>query len=149
MFEELIEYFSIEKSEELNDGIYKFCVSKNRIKDVLKHLKNQPEYNFDMLLSITAMDNSEVFELSYVLYSTATNINIVVSTEISRIDSIIDTVSDVYKSANWDEREIFDLFGVKFTSHPNLKRLLLPKDWIGYPLRKDYELNDERLAWNK
>lgn len=149
MFQELIEYFSIEKSEELNDGIFKFYVSKNRVKDILKHLKNQPEYNFDMLLSITAMDNSEIFELSYVLYSTSTNVNIVIATEISRIDCIIDTVSDVYKSANWDEREIFDLFGVKFTSHPNLKRLLLPKDWIGYPLRKDYELNDERLAWNR
>lgn len=149
MFKEFVEYFSIEKSEELNDGISKFYVSKNRVKDILKHLKSYPEFSFDMLLSISAMDNSEIFEISYVLYSTSINRTVVVATEISRQDPVIDTVSDVYSSANWDEREIFDLFGVKFTSHPNLKRLLLPKDWIGHPLRKDYELKDERLAWNK
>ncbi len=149
MFDEIIEYFSIEKTEELNDGIFKFYVQKNKIKEVLNHLKNQPEFSFDILLSITAMDNSEVFEISYILYSTQTDNNIVIATVISREDPIIDSVCEIFSSANWDEREIYDLFGVTFVLHPNLKRLLMPKDWVGHPLRKDYELSDERLAWNK
>ncbi len=149
MYSSLIEYFSIDRYEELNDGICKFYIPKNRIREVLSHLKNQPEFSFDMLLSVTCMDNSESFELSYILYSSQTDKNIVISTTISREDPIIDSVSEIFKSANWDERENFDLFGVNFVSHPNLKRLLMPKDWVGHPLRKDYELNDERLSWNK
>ena len=149
MHTELINYFSIDKYEELNNGIFKYFVDKNKVKEVLFHLKNQPEFSFDMLLCVTCMDNSELFELCYDLYSTQTNTNIIMATTISREDPIINTVTEVFKSANWDEREIFDLFGVTFIGHNNLKRLLLPKDWIGHPLRKDYELNDERLAWNK
>ncbi len=149
MYKDFVDYFSIEKQEELNDGIFKFYIPKNKVKEVLSHLKRQPEYSFDILLSVACMDNTEIFEICYILYSTQTNENIVIATSISREDPIIDSVSEIFKSANWDEREIFDLFGVIFTAHPNLKRLLLPKDWRGYPLRKDYELTDERLAWNK
>lgn len=146
---DILDNISYESTQQLAGGDFKIYVDKAKLKSILHSLKENPEYSFDMLLSIVAMDNGEFFELSYLLYSSALNEKLVVAVQISRIDSIIETVSDLYKSANWDEREIFDLFGITFTFHPNMKRLLMPKDWIGYPLRKDYELNDERLAWNK
>lgn len=144
-----IEYHKINDAVELNNGITKICVQKGKIKELLSELKNSPEFSFDMLLSMFAVDNSETFEVSYLLYSTQLNINFMISTEISRIDCVLDSICDIFPSANWDEREIFDLFGISFALHPNMSRILLPKDWLGHPLRKDYVLNDERLAWNK
>ena len=58
------------------------------------------------------------------------------------------TVTDIYKSANFDECEIFDLFGIEFIGNKNLKRLLMPENWVGHPLLKSYVQNDERLVWN-
>lgn len=149
MFDEIKEQFSIEKTEIINGKIDKFYINKNQLKEILKMLKNSPEYSFDMLLSVCALDSGNNFEISYILHSSQINLNLVISVEVSRDNPVIDSVYEIYSSANWDEREIFDLFGIKFASHPDLKRLLLPKDWIGYPLRKDYEQNDERLCWNK
>lgn len=149
MFEELKERFSITKTELVNANIDKFFVNKNQIKEILKVLKDSPEYCFDMLLSLCCMDNNSNLELAYTLYSTQSEMSLVIAVELTREAPVVDTVSDIFKSANWDEREIFDLFGVKFTSHPDLKRILLPKDWKGYPLRKDYVQDDERLYWNR
>lgn len=149
MFEEVKERFSIPKTELINGKIDKFFVQKNQIKEILKLLKDSPEFSFDMLITLFAMDNGNDFELCYVLYSTQTEASIIIAVEISREAPVLDSVCDIFKSANWDEREIFDLFGIKFTSHPDLKRILLPKDWKGHPLRKDYVQDDARLSWNR
>lgn len=148
-FEELKERFSIKKTELINDNIDKFFVNKNQIKEILKVLKDSPEYSFDMLISLCTMDNGNNFELSYILYSTQMEANIIIAIDVSRENAVVDSVCEIFKSANWDEREIFDLFGIKFTAHPDLKRIMLPKDWRGYPLRKDYVQDDERLCWNR
>ena len=58
------------------------------------------------------------------------------------------SITEIFKSAHFDECEIFDMFGIEFLGNKNLKRLFMPKEWVGYPLRKDYVLDDSRLAWN-
>lgn len=115
----------------------------------LSHLKNNAEFDFDRLNMIVAVDNKENIELIYDLYSTN-------RAQFERVSVLLDantphaqSVVDIYKSAYFDECEIYDLFGVIFDKNPNLKRLLMPKGWVGYPLRKDYEQTDERLVWNE
>lgn len=117
--------------------------------DVLNSLKNLPEYDFDRLTQIICVDNIENIELIYDLYSTNTavmkRICVILDAKLPKIASIV----DVYKSAHFDECEIYDLFGVEFINNPKLKRLYMPKGWIGHPLRKDYVQSDQRLAWNE
>lgn len=149
MFESFCEKFSIDKSFKLVSGEQKFHIYKGNLKDALKYLKNTPECAFDILINLFCIDKVECFELNYILYSSELNSKVIIACEIGREDKGIETVSDLYPSANWDEREIYDLFGVTFLLHPDLKRLLMPAGWKGYPLRKDYAMDDERLNWNK
>ena len=100
------------------------------------------EFYFDFLNCITCVDNGAEkgsIDLIYHLTSIPFEHSVILKTEIPREDSEISSVSSVWKSADWHEREIFDLFGVKFTNHPDLRRILMPADWEGFPLRKDYQ----------
>lgn len=119
-------------------------VSDNLV-EVLEFLKNTPEFAFDMLTSIVAVDMKKYVELIYQLYSTGNNTTFEVVFEAY---ASAPTVINVYKSAYFDECEIFDLLGVDFSGNEKLKRLYLPETWVGNPLLKSYEMNDERLAWN-
>ena len=136
-----LEIISVENSFE------KIRVNANDLVSVLNSLKNIPEYGFDMLNTIIAVDLKDNFELIYDLYSSEANQSTTVSVLINRDLAKIPSVVDVYKSAYFDECEIFDMFGVDFLNNPNLKRLFMPKGWIGHPLRKDYVFDDKRLAW--
>lgn len=130
----------------------KFFVEPNVLFDTLKHLKNNPEFDFDRLNTIIAVDlGSEVnqFELIYDLYSTNLGQTRRVSVLLDRNAPQIQSVVEIYKSAYFDECEIFDMFGIIFDKNPDLKRLLMPKGWVGYPLRKDYIQDDERLLWSE
>jgi NADH-quinone oxidoreductase subunit C len=84
------------------------------------------------------------FELNYHLLSLSRRDRIRLRVRLSGEDAAIDSVVPVWPTANWHEREIFDLFGVRFEGHPNLKRLFMPEDWEGYPLRKDYPVEGPR-----
>lgn len=119
--------------------------TNNQLVEILDYLKNTPELSFDILLSIIAIDYSEYIELIYPLVSTYLNERINISI---KINSEVDSVIGIYNSAYFDECEIYDLFGVNFIGNNNLKRLFMPSTWIGHPLRKNYELKDERLSWN-
>ena len=121
-------------------------IINDNILDILEFLKNTPEYKFDVLTSIVAIDLKDKVELIYQLYSTGNNFSLNVSCYIE--DSVAKSVINVYKSAYFDECEIYDMFGVSFEGNENLKRLFMPESWIGHPMLKSYELNDERLAWN-
>ncbi len=145
----LITFFEIDKYKILSNGVIKLSLPKNKFKDVIKHMKIYAEYEFDILFSVSAADYGDNFVFLYDLFSTQLNLEVIISVDVSKIDNSIDTVCDIFPSANWDEREIYDLLGIKINNHPDLRRLLMPKDWIGHPLRKDYVLEDERLAWNK
>lgn len=142
---------ALELINEGNNSFNKIRINSNELCESLNALKNNAEYDFDRLNTIIAIDlGVEVnkFELIYDLHSTKTGLSGRISVLIDRNSPSIPSVVDVFKSAYFDECEIFDLFGIKFDKNPDLKRLLMPKGWIGYPLRKDYVQKDERLAWN-
>ena len=123
----------------------KLKVSNNLV-EVLEYLKNTPEFDFNMLTSIVAVDMKKHVELIYQLFSSKNNNILEVSFDAY---ASAPSVISVYKSAYFDECEIFDLFGVDFNGNEKLKRLFMPETWVGNPLLKSYEMNDERLAWNE
>jgi NADH-quinone oxidoreductase subunit C len=103
--------------------------------------KNQQTY-FDLLSCVTGIDNGPAIgtiEIAYNLYSIPYNLQLMLKVTIPRDNGAVDSVCSVWRTANWHEREIFDLLGVTFRNHPDLRRILLPADWEGNPLRKDYK----------
>lgn len=137
--------FILERFPDIKISENKIIVEHN-LPDLLKYLKSNPELSYDTLFSIIAIDYSEYIELIYVLVSTYLNETINVSINVT---NETESVTDIYTSAYFDECEIFDMFGISFNNNKNLKRLFMPKSWVGNPLRKNYQLNDERLMWNE
>ncbi len=121
-----------------------FIINKSRSRDVLAHMKDA--CGFDMLLDIAGVDcmnletGGDRFELEYILYATDGNVRVRVQVPVPESDQTVDTVTDLWQSANWAEREAFEFFGFKFVGHPNLKRLLTHHEFVGFPLRKDYKI---------
>jgi len=114
-------------------------VSSENAHALISELKNNSETSFDYMFCQTGIDFSEHIEVLYHLRNTQNNSEIIIKAIIEeRENPAIDSVFDLYKTADFHEREIFDLFGVKFNNHPDLRRILLDDDWEGYPLRKDY-----------
>lgn len=134
-----------EKFPNVKLGSEKIEVEVDDLCNILEYLKTTPELSFDMLLSIIAVDYMDSVELIYPVISTYMNerINLAI-----KVQTDTQSVVNLYPSAYFDECEIYDLFGVNFIGNNNLKRLLMPKSWIGHPLRKNYELKDKRLSWN-
>lgn len=118
-------------------------VCKENLIEVLQILKNE---SFDILSDMSAIHLSDdSFEVFYQLLSMDLHLRIRI--KIHTKDSL-DSVCEIYRNAIWAEREAYDMFGIKFHNHPNLKRLLMPDDWSGHPLRKDYPLQgDEDAQW--
>jgi NADH:ubiquinone oxidoreductase subunit C len=107
-------------------------------KSLAKLLRNAP-FQFDYLFCLTCIDWKTHLTMVYHLSSTDHRHTIVVKAILDRVKPVIDTVSDIWKTAEFHEREVFDLFGVQFLNHPDLRRLILTDDFEGYPLRKDFE----------
>jgi NADH-quinone oxidoreductase subunit C len=107
------------------------------------------EADFDYLVDITAVDwpkRAERFDVVYILYSFARNERVRVKTYIA-LDYKPETAVNVHLTANWLEREVFDMFGIEFAGHPDMRRILLPEEWSGYPLRKDYGILQQDDRW--
>jgi NADH-quinone oxidoreductase subunit C len=103
--------------------------------------QNQTTY-FDMLSCITGIDNGPeagTMEIAYNLYSIPFNHHLMLKIILQRDKPEIETISSIWKTADWLEREVFDMYGVNFKNHPDLRRILMPADWVGHPLRKDYK----------
>ena len=112
--------------------------------DLLKIVQELKESGFDMLRLISSVDYSDKFFIVYHFLSTVNSNAFTLKVPLIKSDaSKIDSLCDLYDSANWLEREVYDLMGIEFINHPNLKRILLPLDWEGYPLRKDYVMPNE------
>lgn len=108
---------------------------------VMRFLRDAPGLEFDMLTDATAVDylgESPRFELVYHLYSVAKNHRLRVKVRVGEERPEVDTLIPVWPSANWLEREIWDMYGIRFRGHPDLRRLLLYEEFEGHPLRKDY-----------
>ena len=119
-----------------------------RIVDLCRYLKNDEKYL--RLSSVTAVDwlpAEPRFEIVYHLHSLERNTRLRVKCKLGGDSPEIDSVFSVWRSADWLEREVFDMFGVKFRNHPNLKRILMPLDWEGYPLRKDYPVHGYKYSY--
>ena len=118
-------------------------VNSNYINQTLSFLKNDSNCLFRVLIDLTAVDypeNDKRFEVVYFLLSIKYNTRIRVKTHINEMTSL-DTVSNIFFSANWMEREVWDMFGIFFKNHPDLRRLLTDYGFDGHPLRKDFPLN--------
>lgn len=110
-------------------------------------LKLRDEFDFALLSTITAVDywpeESPRFHIVYVFNSLSKNLQLMLRVPVAGENPTIPTLTEVYKNANWRERELWDMFGIKVDGHPDLRRLLMPDDWNGHPLRKDYPLGYE------
>jgi NADH-quinone oxidoreductase subunit C len=122
-------------------------VDRSLIPEILQVLRNEEE--FDYCVDITAVHypkREKQFDVVWVLYSFRRNERIRVKTQIADGESLPSSVP-IWVTANWLEREVFDMFGIKFDGHPDLKRILLPDGWKGYPLRKDYGILQQDNEW--
>ena len=132
--EEMAPDLGITVSESWDDAI--IDIPADRLVAVAMELRAR---GFDRLGMVTAVDRGDVFEMVYRVQSRALRAAAFVKTEIPRDTASIDSLHGVWPAANWQEREVWDLFGIAFVGHPDLRRILLPEEWPGWPLRKDYE----------
>ena len=116
-------------------------VSRDEVPALARALRDRPELAFDFLAELTAVDfwpKEPRYEVVYMLVSLANRLRLRMKVRLPADDPHVATVSGVWPAANWLEREVWDLFGIAFDGHPDPRRLLMPEDWQGYPLRKDY-----------
>ena len=119
-----------------------------RIVELCRFLKTDEK--FIRLSSVTAVDWHPAeprFEVVYLLHSIEKNQRLRVKCRLSGANPEIDSVTGVWSGANWYEREVYDMFGIKFRNHPNLIRILMPTDWEGFPLRKDYPVHGYKYGY--
>ncbi len=143
----LKEKFKIGKSY-IQKGQMVLFVEANDIKEVMKHLRDELEYDF--LSELSAIDwlaKSNQFEIFYQMLSMTKRKRLRVKFFINNGDAV-ESIVDVFKSADWAEREMYDMFGIVANNHPYMKRLIMPDDWTGHPLLKTYPLiGDEAASW--
>ena len=104
-----------------------------------KLMRHREDLYFDYLFCLTCVDWKTHLTMVYHLSSTRHRHTMVVKVKLDRERPELSTVSDIWRTAEFHEREVFEMFGVSFSGHPDLRNLILPDDWVGYPLRKDYE----------
>jgi NADH-quinone oxidoreductase subunit C len=117
-------------------------IQKEDLSAVCHTLIQNPETYFDMLSCVTGIDNGVsigTMEIAYNLYSIPYNHHLMIKVVLPRENPEVDSITDIWKTANWLEREIFDMYGITFKNHPDMRRILMPADWEGHPLRKDYK----------
>ncbi len=124
-------------------------VTQSSLKEILAYLKQPPEPGYDVLIDLTAVDYlipKKRTKVIYFLYNPKTRETLNIAINAERLSSI-PSVTDLWEGANWYERELYDLFGLRFEGHPDLTRILMPDDWEGHPLLKDYALTEEAVQF--
>lgn len=123
-----------------DNWLTKVQVEENELIYLIEELRDDPEFNFEILLDITAVDYQDHYMVFYNLFSIKNSHQIMVKCRIEHENPSIITISDLYPAAEVMECEVYDLMGIEFLSHPNLRRILLPEDFEGHPLRKDFKV---------
>ena len=122
--------------------LFEIECKKNNVNIILKKLKENSFFLFDQLLDITAVDHPSRefrFDLIYILQTLKNNKKLILKTSLKENDSI-ESITSIHKAADWYERECYDLFGIEFTNHPDLRRIMTDYNFEGHPLRKDFPL---------
>jgi NADH-quinone oxidoreductase subunit C len=132
---------------EMARGQAVIVLERGALPAALQTLRDHPETRFEMLSDLTAVDylgRTPRFEVVYQLYSVSLNHRLRVKVPVPEDDAVVPTASGVWKSANWAEREAWDMFGIRFAGHPDLRRILMYPEFEGHPLRKDYPLHQRQ-----
>lgn len=132
----------LELSERENSTPEALVVPVDKLKDVMTFLHQDSRCYFDMLSCLTGVDLGEeanAMEVIYHLNSIPNGISLAILVQLDREKPAVSTVMDIWRTADWHEREAYDLLGIQFEGHADLRRILLPNDWEGHPLRKDYK----------
>ena len=117
-------------------------IPQERLVAIMLELHTNPSTYFDQLICITGLDNgpeAKTMEVIYTLNSIPFNRSLQLKVILDRENPEVESITSIWKSADWLEREVFDMYGIKFLNHPDLRRILMPADWEGFPLRKDYQ----------
>jgi len=125
-------------------------VARAALVDTLRFLKETPALGFSFLANLTAYDDWPAeprFNVVYQLRNLSRPSNLRLKVRVPGDDPVMPTATGVFIGANWQERELWDMFGLQFTGHPDLRRILMPEDWQGHPLRKDYPLGYEEVEF--
>ena len=130
-------------------GDHTAVVDRASLAEVLRFCRDDPALRFDMLMDLTAVDYLKFpgreegarFEVVYHLYSVAENHRVRIKAPAEEDDPVVPSAVPLWAIANWYEREVWDMFGIRFDGHPDLRRLLLYEEFVGHPLRKDYAIN--------
>ena len=143
-------------SEEVLDvkefrGQISVTMKKEKILDIFRYLHDDPDLFFDYLVDVCGADylgkKVNRFEVVYHLYSIKHRHALRIKAEVEGEKPSIDSVVPIWAGANWHEREAYDMYGIVFNRHPDLRRILLPEDWEGFPLRKDYPVKGPEKEW--
>jgi NADH-quinone oxidoreductase subunit C len=122
-------------------GELTLVVSREQIVDICRVLKDDPDLRYNMLMDVAGVDylgREPRFEVVYHLYSIPHNSRLRLKVRVAEKDLVVPSVTSVWGTANWHEREAFDMLGIRFSDHPDLRRIYMPDDYPGYPLRKDF-----------
>lgn len=122
-------------------GELTLVLAPERLRRVAEFLRDERGLEFNFLSDVSVQDRFPIeprFDLNYHLLSIPTRQVLRLRVRLSGDHPVVDTVTEIWPTANWHERECFDLFGIRFEGHPDLRRILLPETWEGYPLRRDY-----------
>ncbi len=145
---------AIEKGFEIEKYSFRdeisLLISPEDVVDICRTLRD--DFGFDLLSSLTAVDywpqNDPRFHVVYQLYSVQANITLRLRAQVSGETPTIATIEGLYPNANWHERELWDMFGIHINGHSDMRRILMPADWEGHPLRKDYPLGYEEVQFS-
>lgn len=132
-------------------GMQELLIAREQTVEISRCLRDDGEARFDFLTDVTARhlpERERPFQVIYHLYSFPRNVRLRLKVDLSADEPALSVVP-VWSSANWMEREVYDLFGINFDGHPDLRRILLPPDWDGYPLRKDYPMEFRYNRWTR
>ena len=129
-------------------GDLTIVIAREEMRETFRFLKEDPKLDFNFLTDLTAVDylgkKEPRFEVVYHLYSLRSKQRLRVKIPVPLEDPTLDSLTPLWKGANWLEREVWDMFGIRFRDHPNLKRILLYEEFQGHPLRKDYPVNQSQ-----